>query len=48
KKMADWKSRRHAIKMVDITPSEFEAYCKKTGKPADLTTFLKAITDKAF
>jgi hypothetical protein len=48
KKMADWKSRRHAIKLVEITPAEFEAYCKKTGKPADLTTFLKAVTDKAF
>ena len=48
KKMADWRSRRHAIKMVDITPAEFETYCKKTGKPPDLTTFLKAVTDKAF
>jgi len=48
KKMADWKGRRHAIKLVEITPAEFEAYCKKTGKPADLTTFLKAVTDKAF
>jgi hypothetical protein len=48
KKMADWKSRRHAIKMVDISPAEFAAYCEKTGKPADLTTFLKAVTDKAF
>jgi len=25
KKMSDWKSRRHAIKLVDITPAEFEA-----------------------
>ena len=40
KKMSDWKSRRHAIKLVEITPAEFEAYCKKTGKPSDLTTFL--------
>jgi hypothetical protein len=48
KKMSDWKSRRHAIKLVEITPAEFEAYCKKTGKPSDLTTFLKAVTDKAF
>jgi hypothetical protein len=48
KKMADWKGRRHAIKLVEITPAEFEAYCKKTGKPPDLTTFLKAVTDKAF
>jgi len=48
KKMADWKARRHAIKMVDISPAEFEDYCKKNKKPADLTTFLKALTDKAF
>ena len=48
KKMADWKARRHAIKMVDITPAEFANYCKNNGKPADLTTFLKALTDKAF
>ena len=48
KKMADWKARRQAIKMVDISPAEFEAYCKKNNKPADLTTFLKALTDKAF
>src|SRR5689334_5105957 len=47
KKMADWKSRRHAIRLVEITPAEFEDYCKKTGKPSDLTTFLKAVTDKA-
>jgi hypothetical protein len=48
KKMADWKSRRHAIKLVEITPDEFAAYCQKTGKPSDLTTFLKALTDMAF
>jgi len=48
KKMADWKSKRHAIRMVEITPAEFTAYCQKTGKPRDLTTFLKAITDKGF
>ena len=48
KKMADWKSRRHAIRMVDITPTKFAEYCQKTGKPSDLTTFLKAITDMAF
>jgi hypothetical protein len=48
KKMADWKGRRHAIKMVEITPSSFKAYCQKNGKPSDLTTFLKAVTDMAF
>ena len=48
KKMADWKSRRHTIRMVDISPKEFEAYCRKLNKPADLTTFLKAITDLGF
>ena len=48
KKMADWKSRRHAVKMVDITPAEFTAYCEKTGAKADLTTFLKVLADKAF
>jgi hypothetical protein len=48
KKMADWKARRHAIRMVDISAAQFEAYCKKNNKPADLTTFLKALTDMAF
>ena len=48
KKMADWKSRRHAIRMVDITPAKFKEYCEKNKKPSDLTTFLKAITDMAF
>ena len=48
KKMADWKSRRHAIRMVEITPARFAEYCEKNKKPSDLTTFLKAITDMAF
>lgn len=48
KKMADWKSKRHAIKMVAITPKLFKAYCEKLNKPADLTTFLKALTDLAY
>ncbi len=47
KKMADWKSRRHAVKMVDMSPALFQKYCEKLGKPADLTTFLKALTDLA-
>src|SRR5688572_3145330 len=36
KKMADWKSRRHAVKMVDVTPAEFTAYCEKTKARPDL------------
>jgi hypothetical protein len=48
KKMADWKARRHAVKMVDVTPAEFKAYCEKTKAKPDLTTFLKFLTDKAF
>jgi hypothetical protein len=48
KKMADWKSKRHEIKMVPITPQLFEAYCEKLNRPADLTTFLKALTDLAY
>jgi len=48
KKMADWKAKRHAIKMVEITPKLFKSYCEKLNKPADLTTFLKALTDLAF
>ena len=48
KKMADWKARRHAVKMVDVTPAEFTAYCEKTKAKPDLTTFLKFLTDKAF
>jgi len=48
KKMSDWKARRHAIKMVDITPAEFSTYCEKTGAKPDLTTFLKVLADKAF
>ena len=48
KKMADWKARRHAVKMVDVTPAEFTAYCEKTKARPDLTTFLKFLTDTAF
>ena len=48
KKMADWKARRHAVKMVDVTPAEFTAYCEKRDAKPDLTTFLKFLTDKAF
>lgn len=48
KKMTDWKSKRHEIKMVPITPQLFKAYCEKLNKPADLTTFLKALTDLAY
>jgi hypothetical protein len=48
KKMADWKARRHAVKMVDVTPAEFTAYCEKNKARPDLTTFLKFLTDKAF
>jgi len=47
KKMADWKSRRHAIKLVDITPAEFTEYCERTKRPPDVSTFLAALTDKA-
>ena len=47
KKMADWRSRRHVCKMVDITPAEFAEYCEKTGARPDLTTFLKVLSDKA-
>ena len=46
--MADWKARRHVVKMVDVTPAEFTAYCEKTEAKPDLTTFLKFLTDKAF
>ncbi|HTR85149.1 MAG TPA: hypothetical protein VMI56_11780 [Reyranella sp.] len=46
KKMADWKSRRHAIKLVEITPAEFTAYCQRTGRPSDISTFLAAVSDK--
>lgn len=48
KKMADWKARRHAVKMVDVTPAEFTDYCQKRGAKPDLTTFLKFLSDKAF
>ena len=47
KKMADWKARRHAVKVVNVTPAEFTAYCEKTKAKSDLTTFLKFIADKA-
>ena len=46
KKMADWKGRRHAVRLVEITPAEFTAYCKSTGKPSDISTFLAAVSDK--
>ena len=46
KKMADWKGRRHAVKLVEITPVEFTAYCNRTGRPSDISTFLAAVSDK--
>lgn len=47
KKMADWKSRRHVVKLVDISPAEFTDYCKRTGARPDISTFLKVLSDKA-
>jgi hypothetical protein len=47
KKMADWRSRRHVCKMVDITPAEFSEYCERTGAKPDISTFLKVLSDKA-
>ena len=46
KKMADWKSRRHAIKMVPVTPQEFEEYCKQKGVPSDIITFKAFVCEK--
>ena len=48
KKMADWRARRHVCKMVDITPAEVTEYCERTGAKADISTFLKILSDKAF
>lgn len=45
-RMADWRSRRHAIKMVPVTPEEFEAYCKKNGVPSDIITFKAFVCEK--
>ena len=47
KKVADWRSRRHAVSFVDITPAEFTAYCARTGAQPDISTFLKMLSDKA-
>ena len=47
KKMADWRSRRHVCKMVDITPAEFSEYCERTGAKPDISTFLKVLSDNA-
>ena len=46
-KMADWRSRRHVCKMVDIAPAEFSEYCERTGAKPDISTFLKVLSDKA-
>jgi hypothetical protein len=46
KKISDWKGRRHAVKLVAITPSEFTAYCQRTGRASDISTFLAAVTEK--
>jgi len=35
------------VKMVDISPPSFTAYCERTGAHPDLTTFLKVLSDKA-
>ena len=45
-RMTDWRSRRHAIKMVPVTPEEFEAYCKKKGVPSDIITFKAFVCEK--
>ena len=44
KKMADWKGRRHAVKLVEIRPAEFTDYCKRTGRSSDITPFLAAVS----
>jgi len=46
KKIADWRGRRHAVKLVEITPDEFLAYCERTKRSPDISTFLAAISDK--
>jgi len=46
KKMADWRARRHSVKMVEISPDEFTAYCERTGAQPDLTTFQAVIIEK--
>jgi hypothetical protein len=46
-RMAEWRARRHAIKMVPITPKEFADHCAKTGKPSDIITFKAFLIDKA-
>lgn len=46
KKISDWRSRRHSVKMVEITPAEFKEYCERTGARPDLTTFQAVIIEK--
>jgi len=46
-RMAEWRARRHTIKMVAITPKEFADHCAKTGKPSDIITFKAFLIDKA-
>jgi hypothetical protein len=45
-RMADWRSRRHTIKMVPVTPQEFEDYCRKKGVPSDIITFKAFVCEK--
>lgn len=45
-RMSDWRSRRHAIKMVPVTPQEFEEYCKLKGVPSDIITFKAFVCEK--
>lgn len=45
-RMADWRARRHAIKMVAVTPQEFVDYCESKNAPKDIITFKAFIIEK--
>jgi len=45
-RMAEWRGRRHAVKLVPVTPKEFLAHCEKTGAPPDIITFKAFLCDK--
>ena len=45
-RMSDWRSRRHAIKMVPVTPEEFEEYRNHKGLPSDIITFNPFVSEK--
>lgn len=45
-RIADWRGRRHTIRMVPVTPKEFTDYCTRKNVPQDIITFKAFLEEK--